>query len=298
MPATPYLSSLLFVSATSLGGCSSSYHEVSTMYRQGCGVMKHDQKKATVYLTDLQREGYTDGGLLHIIGRKYREGDGCGISAMKARDYYQLAIDKEYIPGYLSMSMMYWGGGYRIPRDTTKAIHTLLEAEKKGIKDDRILSQLIEYLRLLPNPNEELLGEFSDIDEMALYYSDILIQRGSPKGYYYKGLITWIGDDYRRTPADPHSFLGPYKNAMNTILTYFSRDRDRAISTWEEADRLGLAILSVYTLNETNLCDVYRYVIPLYIFIINIFISVLRMFAMCLSHSTLHLTKSHIAIAS
>lgn len=103
-----------------------------------------------------------------------------------------------------------------------EAAFTLLEAEEKGMMDDRILGTLVEYLRKYTTYDKKLLGKFNSQLDMTLHYCDVLIQRGSWRGYNQKGLI--YSD---RFPGDPS-------------------DKRKASEVYLEADSVGLATNPMY----------------------------------------------------
>lgn len=151
-----------------------------------------------------------------------------------ATRYYQRAIDLGYPPAYISD--FYWGTTFGKPEERDKVLLGLLEAEHKGIgvKDGRIIAKILEHLKDRKyTPNAEVLGKFNNKGEMALHYCDVLIERGIPHGYYMKGAL--------------------YKFGEATVPD----DESKAVSIWEEADRLGLANVIIYC---HGLAPAYRYV--------------------------------------
>lgn len=58
--------------------------------------------------------------------------------------------------------------------------------------------------------------------DIILTISSELIRMGSPKGYYWKGLIYWEG------------------------LDNIPRDQRKAMTIWEEADKVGMAHRELY----------------------------------------------------
>lgn len=213
---------------------SSWQRDQETAIASGLHRAKEAKMRAFHYLLDLEREGYVDGNLFHRIGDCYKDAEGCGRSYVKAIEYYQLGISLVYAPGYMALGNIWWHG-FDHAHDSNKAILPLLEAENQGVKDDRILHTLINQLRYSSSPlSDEILGRFKNKGEMALHYCDVLIQRRSPKGYYLKGCIYWDGE------------LVP-------------KDSTKAVSIWEEVDRLGLADSTTYW-SSTSLTHAYMYV--------------------------------------
>lgn len=229
---------------------------------------KSAKAKAFLYLLDLEREGCIEGGLFYLIGHgiyRYEVPQAFDQNWRECyQQYYQKAMEADYVPAYLHMSST------TSSNDPNKPLSILLEAEKEGLKDDRILIELVKYIRRhLRSLDKKLLGEkFENFYEMALYYSDILIQRRSPQGYYLKGLIYWDGDEADRIPR-PRGFIlrefSPVVDVLNGFMNYVSRDREKAVSVWEEADRLGLANLATYNYCQGygDLRLAYKYVITL-----------------------------------
>lgn len=227
-----------------LGGCAWSDHSVSLMYKYGCGEVKRDIKKVFTYLQDLERSGNGNACVLAEIGNCYHKGHGCVPDLSLAKYYYQRAIDLGYTPACsLYVDYTVWLGGADLPGSMNTAVLKLLEAEKKGIaiKDDRILSRVINYLLMSHyTPSPEVLGTFKDKVEMLLYYCDVLINRGSPLGYQHKGDI----------------YISPVLDVPE--------DKSKAVSIWEEADRLGLADNGIYL----KLAEAYSYVLSLALYFI------------------------------
>lgn len=142
-----------------------------------------------------------------------------------ARNYYHHTLYPGYTPAYLAKADLLWQGSRNTAADKDKAVLTLLEAEKKAMGEvdnviiENIVSRLI-YTDHVYKP--EVLGRFKNRGEMALHYCDVSIQRGSPKGYYEKGNLYICG------------------------RAGLPRDVDKAVSIWEEADRVGLADFNIY----------------------------------------------------
>lgn len=180
-----------------------------------------EQDKAQIYLLDLEMEGYMDGSLLKGIGETYCDVGTISKNPSKGWEYSHRVLDMGYTPAYLAI---YKYGYYREYIDQEKTVLYLLGAEEKGVRDSRILEELIMRLsgRTYYIPSQKVLGKFQSRSEMALHYCDVLIQRRSPLGYYWKGWIYWLGYDLQR-------------------------DVFKARTIWEEADKLGLAPESVYT---------------------------------------------------
>lgn len=103
----------------------------------------------------------------------------------------------------------------------------LQEAEEKGVTDERVLVYMI---RLLAARGKEI-QKGSNPSDLALQYCEVLINRGSPLGYHWKGTI-YCCDDFK--------------------------DWVKAVSIWEDADRLGVA--SFYTYSQGGLVTAYTYV--------------------------------------
>lgn len=195
--------------------------------------------KALKYLEDLDQNGRTSGIVLCILGDCYKEGMGCERDHTKAREYYQRAANMGYAPAYISIHALYWWYGRGgVSDDPDKAMMALLTAEDKGVKDDRILGKLLESMYdVNVSVSDHVLtrGKFHSKEEMALYYCDVLIQRGSPKGYSWKAKI--LGEvtiDGQNGEAD----------ALGVLI---------------DADNAGLATFSVYI----SLASAYMYVICL-----------------------------------
>lgn len=169
--------------------------------------------KSLPYLLDLEREGHIDGQLFGYLGIKYDVS--YANDPLKAKMYYQRAIERGYIPPYALRS-----SSDADNETIEKALLILLEAESKGLdmKDDRIFHSVFEVLTLHTasyTPSSQVLGKFKDATEMALHYCDVLIQRRSPLGYSAK--------------SDIYSFGIPG----------VSRDECKAMAILEEGARVG-----------------------------------------------------------
>lgn len=150
-----------------------------------------------------------------------------------AATYFQRAINLEYIPVFLYRTDILCS---LPPGALDRTVQLLLEAEEHslGRKDDRVLDKVIETVdeeepvdRNLRHP----VLHFKSKAIMILHYCDVLIQRRSPRGYFWKGMIYSRG---------LRSLPGP----------------SAAVAVWEEADKAGLADHSIYT----SLTQAYRYV--------------------------------------
>lgn len=213
--------------------------------------------KSLNYLLDLEREGIIDGCILVKIGDYYKHDKNPSL----ATAYYQRAIDLEYTPAFLhEFEMVKWSFTGHSPYNNV--IQLLLEAEKKGLgeKDDRIVDKLIGYICLYCNNQSDILHpslQFKSKAEMIVHYCDVLIQKGSPKGYNWKGVTSTLNG-------------GPFKTdiSFNKI----------AIPIWEEADRVGSADFDTYR----QLHKAYRYVcVHLFMYI---YVYVFSLLSLCLPH--------------
>lgn len=156
------------------------------------------ERQATSYLFDLEREGYVDGRLFQMLGRRFlRRGEGPRESSI-VWEYYQRAAGLGYAPVYLDMHR-YW---YQGPEENLeKAMLILLEAEAKGMKDSRILEQFVLHLTVYPYYlSRRVLGSFWSLSDMALYYCGVLTGRGSPDGEHFKKQILeeWVWQPARK----------------------------------------------------------------------------------------------------
>lgn len=213
-----------------------SFINIFNLYAFGCIGIMANKVKAFNCLLDLEREGYADGGLLHKIGHCYMHGDVCDRSSIKALAYFQRAATFAYAHAYLSMYELWAFDGVNFSCNKNKATLILLEAERKGLNDDRILNYLIYDLRHFNEaPSAKILGRFPDRYAMALHYCDVLILRKSSYGYSLKGDIYWSGD------------------------TEIPKDEAKAVSIWNEADRHGFADHHIYCGINSGLSYAHRY---------------------------------------
>lgn len=160
-----------------------------------------------------------------MIGDGYQVGYQGKHDPSMAAKYYQRAIDAGSAIAYAKLAKLLWYKTPSDPADRQMGVLKILEAEEKGIalKDDRILSDLVEWL-IRPRyvPITEVPAHFKDAEEMALHYCDLLIKRRSPLGYYHKGSLYW----------EDHPTM--------------SKDKSKAVAIWEEADQAGLADAPTY----------------------------------------------------
>lgn len=228
------------------------YLDIFTVHRDKCRELRKDAKKALIYLIDLEREGCVDGSLFVMIGDYYRDGTGYDPIVSKALEYYHRAVDVGHDPAYLLLYDFWQDQDDNDTYDSDddnyydnkkiqddKALLVLLEAERKGAKHDGILNQVISRLYEMEEDtlSEECLGQFKTKGELLLHYSDLLIERQSPHGYFWKGHIYLYG------------------------MHGGNRDPYKAVSIWEEADKLGLASFMTYKQDWTGLIYVYMYVL-------------------------------------
>lgn len=185
--------------------------------------------KSYQYLLDVEMEGCTVECVYHKIGDIYNHyTDDDSEQQVDVLRYYQRAASEMYYPAYLSQHYYWWS------RDTDRAVMVWKEAEEKGLKDERVLKQIIDCLRQPSyTPSAQVLGQFSSKTEMTLYYCDALIRSQPSEGYFLKGYTYWYG------------------NAGLRI------DKANAVKIWEEADRLGVANSQTYSLSHSSLAYAY-----------------------------------------
>lgn len=166
--------------------------------------------------------------IYHSIGRLYQEGKG-GFEGQGRKDmsmpYYQLSAERGYVNAYVDMYKIYYDDLFATyPDDQDKAVALLLEAEEKGIKDERIYALIVtSLLDKSYTPSPSILGNHASQGTMALYYADMLIQSGSQLGYIVKGDVYYQG------------------------VSGVPRDLGKAMEIWEEGHKLGLIDLKTYT---------------------------------------------------
>lgn len=223
-----------------VGGCTWGYRAVYDMYSKGCDEIKGNDRKPLTYLSDLVREGHTDAWIRGLIGECYARGVGCAQDPRVAMLYYVHGIEEGYTSAYKPLLDLLAGIKFHTQSKGHKAMLAQVIAEERKVilDDDRIVALLLRlmldrHVDFHPKPKE--LGRFQTKGTAALYYANILIQRGSPVGYLYKGEVYMYG----------HADLS---------------DWSKAVSIWEEADRQGKANFEIY---YKHLQDVYKYVILL-----------------------------------
>lgn len=206
-----------------LVGCTHGYMGIYAIYRYSCGL----ESKARIYLLELEANGIIDGMIYHNIANAIQY---AFTSRHDALAYYNLAIDNYYMPSYIAMFDEHWNGWKGCTINKTRAISILFEAEQKGMVEARILDKIIYALCSTYEPSQEMLGKFTTKMDMILHYCDLLIQHKSPLGYIRKGDLYLHG-------------LGGIK-----------KDVQQAITTWMEADTMGLASIEIYR----NLVNVFK----------------------------------------
>lgn len=206
-----------------IGGCTWAYHGMYQFYTRFVNNTYRPGDKAFVYLADLEHSGVIDGGVYDGLGDCYRRGIGCKQDPYLALMYYQRALDLGFPLGLLVSDHSRWTCCEHVAHDKGTLMLMALQAEEKGIKDDRIIDNLITRLIVsivLPLPTT--LGKFRIECASVFGYCDILIERKSPRGYDQKGQLYYWG-----------SRVGPAEKA-------------KGLAIWEEADRLELAGWTVY----------------------------------------------------
>lgn len=199
--------------------------------------MRHSEAVGLRYLHDLELSGYVDGSLFEKIGECYQDFFSPVQDTQKAMEYTELAMDAGYPPAYLSMHRIWWHRAQMAhpPQCELKATLVLVEAEKKGVNDTRVVHQLIEaFLYWGYAPCDKALRMFKSKEEMILYYAERLIDKRSSKGYFWKSVLYWDG------------------------VGNIPKDRPKAVSIWQEADRLGLAEFEVYLFSDCGLIHAYK----------------------------------------
>lgn len=208
--------------SVSVGGCTWGYRELYRAYTRIVNDSRQ-RRKAFIYLSDLEQSGIVDGFIFDGLGVCYIQGSGCKRDEHLAMMYYQRALDLSFPLGILVHSHSRWTGNAHVAPDRDICVQLALQAEEKGMRDDRILNMLLCRLRIRSySPDSQVLGKFKNRKEMALHYCDVLIDRKSPRGYLRKADFYCHG--YADVPTDFY----------------------KALSLWEDADRLGLAHWDTY----------------------------------------------------
>lgn len=206
---------------------------LARMYWFGCGSIKADPKKSLQYLLDQEASGglYSN---LHHIGYYYDYGESFGIlqDYAKALDYYTRAAEQGNTASVLAIFRMKWEGLGKYVRDRKAAIAYLLDMDKTGLFDDRLLLQIVttfigrsdlEMIRFSNYFAEHpQIPNLPSVTALMHHCVDRLIERECPDGWYWKGSFYWYG-------------------------TYGTKcDKSKAIEIWTQAHSLGLANANVY----------------------------------------------------
>lgn len=198
------------------------------MYERGDGENPSHLRKAFNYLLDLEREGLIDGGVLDKIGTCYKRGDGHAYDAYQAVNYYQRAINVGYSQAFLGLFSSF--REYEIEN----RIAPVLEAWENGVGlvDDRVLLRM---------PNEH---------EVGVFLAKTRITWCNPRRYIYNGSLNYhqLQLHYCDILIERKSHLG-YRNLGEEILRGTGEMRTRwtrAVSIWEEGDRVGLCDFPTY----------------------------------------------------
>lgn len=195
-----------------------SHDGIAELYTEGCCKVKRNRGKALDYLLELERAGYVAGSLFQEIGKYYLwYGDGSPDTQSISMDYTDMGIKLKDATAYLDRFMLWHLCAGGTIKNKEKAVQLLVEAEKRGIEDDVLLNELVNSLMLSSyTPSARVLGRFRDRAEMALHYSDVLIQRKSPRGYHWKSRL--------------------YLEGKHGI----PQNKRKALAIWKEGERLGL----------------------------------------------------------
>lgn len=181
------------------------------------------------FYLELERQGCVDGHLFYMIGTlTYGDYD-------LLFGYYWKGADLGSVPAYRVLSYRRWTGGWGTGPRRDKSLVVLLKAEERGIRDDTILDRLLERLcNRGYKPGPDVLGPFGNRRDMAMHYCEVLKNRHSPYGYYWKGLMFWYG------------------------LAEMPQDKQIAINLWLSADKQGLASYDLYMKERMGLIQAYR----------------------------------------
>lgn len=202
-------------------------------------------KVALCYLLDSEREGYVDGRLFSQIGQYYGESERSTQNASLAMVYFQRAIGMGYEYAYQVSNYLRYLDTENFPDDTDEDIKTLYEAGSKGVKQEEILENLLDYIigtyDMRERVPKEYMCGYKTEGELVLHHCDVLIKNGSPLGYQWKGEMFWDG------------YIGVHQNRSKALLIY------------EEADRRGLASYNIYCFGPLGLADTYMYVYLAYL---------------------------------
>lgn len=206
-----------------VGGCSLSFLGLycNIADNEGDDVDSYTRglEEAFQYLLQCEADGLSDPAIFYRIAQCYLYGHGTSMDCSKARDYFELGAAKGSAQGYLGLKEMAINHSVEYP-DYDLAVKILLAAEEQGVKDERILEAVIGIL-CTPDysPSPEVLGQFQCANVMALYYSEVLIQRKSYLGYQRKGMILWhqMNDEARGLSV----FLDADRHGYATAYTYY-----------------------------------------------------------------------------
>lgn len=223
-----------------------------------------EAKKKCAYLLELEREGYVDSDLFVRLAEAYGGGLGCAGNLLTSSKYHHLAVARGGASGYL-----YTARGYAVFSFPETVMLSMLEAEERGVRDTSILNMLIDCLCVRQyRPSDTVLGPFKNKMEMTLHYCDVLIERESPRGYYWKAYIHWSGINGQEI------------------------DQYKAVAVWQEADRLGLAGLDLFIKPGSSLRHAYMYV-PFFIYNGYSYLPVRLLIEPWISHHCLYLLTSN-----
>lgn len=214
--------------------------DIFNMYYFGCAEFNINEANASRYLMGLEREGYVDGALFDKIGDGYAYMVRRPSEIMLPYMYLQRAISLGYVRSYLTMVEILESRFHAavFPRGMNNPLLILLKATEQGVTDEGVLAELLQHLSrwhpdvLIPSAHHQ--GRRVPVGELALYYCDVLIQNGSSLGYDWKAKLYWSGK------------------------AGLPQDMSKAVSIWEEADRLELAHIDMY---KDGLIKAYMYVI-------------------------------------
>lgn len=219
------------------GGYYLGHLAVADIYRSGEGDVRETFARSLSYLTELESQGYTANQIFKKMAHLYHYGNGFERYLSRALDCYHRSVYTGYIPAdqtryYLSS----YCDEHNSLTSRDKTILSLLEIEKNGVRDDKLIEDLIQAMHGdTYTPSLQVLGKHKNKRTMILHYCRVLIHMRSPRGYYWKGRFFWNGEDG------------------------VPKTKSKAVSIWKEADRLGLADFNMY-ISQTSgsLVSAYR----------------------------------------
>lgn len=178
-----------------------------------------------IYLLDLEQTGIVDSSVYVRIAHCYSYGSMIYHQPLLAVMYLQRAMELGRPEALTLMRSELENSGRETEKFSDMMSWFLLQEDHILMKNNSVVENTIGWIlseKKDYRPKGQILSKFKNKGEIAIYYSDILIQRGLSSGYSYKAKV--------------------YREGLGGV----ERDGAKAVSIWEEAHNAGLADFDIY----------------------------------------------------